>query len=139
MVTAAVRGHFMLVFQMTALPAVRQNVPAASLSIVLENLLVGHARTYLSRYVALVYVADIIAEQALPSQQLDISTVTKLLRAAIRANIDDTLARGGAVQLTKMVRGNAGLQLLHAAFEACAEFGKDSLATGITSSFVRGP
>jgi hypothetical protein len=129
----------MLVFQMTTLPAVRQNVPAASLSIVLEHLLVGHERTYLSRYVALVYVADMIADQALPSQQLDINKVVKLLRAAIRTNMDDTLARGGVVQLTKLVRNGVWLQLLHAAFEACAEFGKDSLATGIASSFVRGP
>jgi hypothetical protein len=128
MVTAAARGHLWLVAQMTALPAVQQKVPAAALSIVLEHLLLGDEGELRSRHFALIVVADMIAEQQLPSQQIDISTLVRLLRAVIKSQ-DGDVACDFTVQLNKLVRDDSRQQLLLAAVEACAGIGRDSLAT----------
>jgi hypothetical protein len=81
LVTAAVRGHFGIVKLMTLLSVVQQNVPAATLSIVLEHVLVADGDIYSSRLIALTAVVDMIADQQLSFQQLDVRTLARLLRA----------------------------------------------------------
>jgi hypothetical protein len=122
LVTAVVRRHYGVVGLLTHVPAVRRNVRAATLSIVLEHLLLADGGTRISRYFALVAVKDMIVDQQLPSQQLDISTVARLLRAVIQTQNDDAAADAISVQqLCKLVRGDERQQLRDAFIEACAD------------------
>jgi hypothetical protein len=127
--TAAVRRHFALVADMTALPAVRQSVHAAALGIVLTHILLADVDIQLDevdRWRALSTVVHMIAEQRLAMQQLDVSTVARLLQAFIITwsfvwqEKSHVLAAGVALLMCKMARGNEWYELLLAAVEVRA-------------------
>jgi hypothetical protein len=69
----------------------------------------------------------------MPSQQLDINTLMRLLRAVIQSQ-DGDVAYDFPVHLNKMVRHDSRQQLLLAAVKACGDFGRESLASGMAKA-----